>query len=109
MRPLLACALLLSFVAIAEQPHAEQQHGTESAYRGRFQVAMGGAQIDGHILIDTETGQTWREITLSNAGGDDNGLAGKATVWVPMTRINSAKELTAFVARNPKANTEAQH
>jgi hypothetical protein len=83
---------------------AQQQPNTS----GRFQIVANGTERDGHFLLNTSSGQVWREITLSSASGDDNGLAGEPEVWVPMTRLNSAAEVNAFVARNPKEDSTSK-
>jgi len=71
---------------------------------GRFQIIAqpGTNEVLGNIfLLDTSDGKVWRQIDLQGPDGDDNGLAGAPRLWVPMTRLDSEKDLSAFSARHP--------
>ena len=72
---------------------------------GRYQVIAQPAtnEILGNVfLVDTATGRVWRQIDLQSAGGDDNGLEGTPRLWMPMTRLDSLKDLASFSARHPE-------
>jgi hypothetical protein len=95
---ILVLPLLVVALAYAQKPAAQ-------AETGRFQIVAQPStnEVLGNVyLVDTTTGRVWREIDYESADGDDNGLAGTPLVWVPMTRLDSAKELYAFSARHPK-------
>jgi hypothetical protein len=93
MKPLIvAVAVLLAF-AWAQQPRPAIASKQEA---GRFQIFGEPA-----YLLDTTTGKVWRQLDLEDAEGDESGLRGKPRVWVPMTRLDSAQDLVAFVIRHP--------
>jgi len=89
-----------------------QQHSSPTAPKpetGRFQIFTQPSTNDmfgDTYLLDTATGRVWRRISLKDADGDDNGLAGEPRVWIPMTRLDSARELDAFSQRHPEKVTK---
>lgn len=88
-----AVLVLLAFVWAQQQPRPATAPKQEA---GRFQIFGQPA-----YLLDTATGKVWRQLDLEDAEGDDSGLGGKPRVWVPMTRLDSAQDLVAFVIRHP--------
>ena len=87
---------------------AGAQQETKAALRaevGRYQIVAqpGTNEILGNVfLVDTTTGKVWRQIDLKSAGGDDNGLEGAPRLWMPMTRLDSSRDLVSFSARHPE-------
>lgn len=106
MAAVLAVAAIIGVTLVKAQTQTKPITApAPKADSGRYQIIAqpGTTDIMGNVyLLDTDTGRVWRQIRLSDAEGDDNGLAGEPTVWMPMTRLDSAADLLAFGRRNPK-------
>lgn len=98
----LAVAALVLAVLVWAQPQPTPAAPKSDA--GRFQIFSQPATnevLGSAFLVDTTTGKVWRQIHLEGADGDDNGLLGEPHIWVPMTRLDSERELSAFYLRHP--------
>jgi hypothetical protein len=103
-------ALVTIAVLIISAGAQQESKATLRIEAGRYQIVAqpGTNEVLGNVfLVDTATGKVWRQIDLQSAGGDDNGLEGAPRLWMPMTRIDSFKELVSFSARHPE-KTEAK-
>ncbi len=99
-------ALLVVAVSIlAYLAWAQQKPIALKSDVGRFQIIAQPSTNDmfgDTYLLDSTTGRVWQKIHLQSANGDDNGLEGKPHVWVPMTRLDSARDLDEFSVRHPE-------
>jgi hypothetical protein len=97
---LFAAALLI--ISALAQPQTKPVARAEA---GRYQIVAQPAtnEILGNVfLLDTATGKVWRQIDLQSASGDDNGLEGTPRLWMPMTRLDSFRDLVTFTGRHPE-------
>jgi hypothetical protein len=95
-------AIAALVMSVAAQQETKPSARTEV---GRYQLVSGGPTAGGPAyLLDTATGKVWRQIDFQDASGDDNGISGTPRLWILMTRLDSVKDLEAFVVRHqPKS------
>jgi|HubBroStandDraft_6_1064221.scaffolds.fasta_scaffold3156118_1 hypothetical protein len=98
--------ILCLFVATAGYSQTAPKNEAPKNDVERFQIvvvpATGNTPGGDTYLLDTSTGSVWRAIYLRNLEVAENGTASNPRVWVPMTRLNSDKELADFIAVHSK-------
>jgi hypothetical protein len=91
-RPLL---IVMAIVLVAKssmgQGAAHQATARSGATtEGRFQIVMRDGVRADTFLLDTQEGRVWQLTQFT-------GIDSQPTVWVPMKRIDSAKDLQALI------------
>jgi len=103
MKKLFAVAVLvLALCAIAQVAKAPQASkppavAAQANHVGKYEMFFSPHARADVYLVDTETGQLWRPITISNAS--DTNFKGKAPeVWVYQERIDSEQDFDTWMA-----------
>jgi hypothetical protein len=97
MKKLFAVALIVVACAIgqtakAPQPAKQPTAGTAAQnHVGRYQIFFSPHARADVYLLDTETGQIWRPITITNAR-DVNLKSGAPEIWMFQDRVDNAQE-----------------
>lgn len=95
MKLKLAVGLLLTFLAIVlvwpktTETQALPKPNIQTSSPGRFQIFVNPNVRADTILLDTETGKTWVQTTISN-------VKGGPTVWFFREKIDDEKQFEAW-------------
>lgn len=107
MKKILAVVLILAGYAIGQATKAPQAakspkppaEAIQSNHVGRYQIFFSPHARADVYLVDTETGQIWKPITVSNAK-DDN-FKTPPELWVYQDRVDNEKEFDRWMAFHP--------
>jgi hypothetical protein len=75
-------------------PSGAAEASDDTGDTGRFVIVHSPQVERDTILLDTETGRTWQQVTVSDA-------ANEPTVWVPIPEMNGPKDWSALYAQHP--------
>jgi hypothetical protein len=95
MKKTLAVVLIVVAYAIAQTtktPQSPKQPTTTAQnHAGKYQIFFSPHARADVYLLDTETGQIWRPITITNAK-DANLKSGAPEIWMFQERVDNAQE-----------------
>jgi hypothetical protein len=87
-------ALVLVLLAADILASCSPQAPPAPAQVGRYIIAHSPQVERDTILLDTVTGQSWQEVSISDATNEP-------TVWVPVAQMNGPKDWAALYAAHP--------
>jgi len=99
MKKILAVVLVLAACVIAQTAKTKIQPSTAAnasatSQVGKYQIFFSPHDRADVYLVDTETGQVWKPITISNAA--DTNLDNPPQVWVYQDRIDNAQQFKVW-------------
>jgi hypothetical protein len=104
MKKVFAVVLILAASAIGQTPKTPQAAKTPATEApavkdriGRYQIFFSPHARADVYLLDTETGQIWRPITITNVR-DVNLKSGAPEIWMFQDRIDNAQEFEVWNA-----------
>jgi hypothetical protein len=102
MKKVFAVVLILAGYAIGQAIKAPAKASAEtsmpqSGHVGRYQIFFSPHARADVYLVDTETGQIWKPVTITNAK-DTNMKSAAPEVWLYQDRINNATEFNVWMA-----------
>jgi hypothetical protein len=103
MKKLFAVVLILAGCAVGQTAKAPQTKTTPKAeatpqtHVGRYQLFFSPHARADVYLVDTETGQIWKPITITNAR-DTNLKSSAPEVWVYQERVDNEQEFDVWMA-----------
>ena len=97
MKRILALTLILGGYAVGQGAKAPQlPKAPESSHAGRYQIFFSPPARADVYLLDTETGQIWRPVTITNAK-DRNLKSTSVEIWLYQDRIDSEAAFDAWM------------
>lgn len=102
MKKMLAVVLLLVVAGAIGQTGKSSQSAKQStggtaasqSYAGRYQMFFGPHARADVYLVDTQTGQIWKPITISNA--KDTNLKVAPEIWIYQDRIDTEQQFDVW-------------
>jgi hypothetical protein len=111
MKRLFVVVLIVVVCAIAQTakaPQAAKQPTAAQNHAGRYQIFFSPHARADVYMLDTETGQIWRPITITNAK-DVNLKSGAPEIWMFQDRVDNAQEFEIWSSfHTPPAATPPQ-
>ncbi len=101
----LGVVAVLTIVAVGLS-QVPRQSKLETGQTGRYQLFFGPHSRADMFLVDTQTGNVWRPLTVT--GVAEQGISGNPQIWVHQDRLDSSTDLYEWVlAHTPRPLTEA--